>query len=458
MADVGTRFRVDWRFPFALFLIVILFVPIRRYEVAVGLPFQLELYRLVFLLILAFWGLSLLSDPRESVRRSGLGAPLVLYVLAILGSVAFNMDVARALSGSVFKSALVFLGFVLVFVFVVSTVRSMEGVQTVLTVLTTGGFLLAVLAIIESRTGWTPFTGLERWIKILSPLNQGPTLRGSGVRAMGSAEHPIALGALLVMIAPFSLYLGLSRRRWYYWVSLVVLAVGSLASVSRTSVLMLAVLGFTFFVLKPRESLRFAPLVVPFIVAAHFAMPGTLGTLKSSFFGEKLSNQGRTEDYGPAFDQIASSPIVGIGAGTRITTGLEANADILDNQWLASLIETGAVGVAALAWLFIRFLRRLGSAAMREESVESWLLLALTGSTSAYAASMFVYDSFSFLQVTFVLFVFLGLGCSLVIVEDPILAPEPRRAVVVALANADDRADKRAPARPPAAVPDARPT
>jgi O-Antigen ligase len=458
LRDVGTRLRMDWRWLLAIFVLVVLFVPIRRYELAIGLPFQLELYRLVFLIILGLWGLSLLADPRETLRRSGLGGPLALYALALVASVAVNLGTVRDLSGYVFKSLLLFVGFVLVFVFVVSTIRTMRSIQTVLTVLTTGGFVLAILAIIESRTGWSPFVGLERHISILAPTNEGTLERGTGYRAMGSAEHPIALGALLVMIAPFSLYLGLRRRRWYYWVSLIVLAVGSLASVSRTSVLMLVVIAVTFFVLKPRESIRFAPLIVPFIVAAHFVMPGTLGTLRSSFFGETLSNQGRTQDYGPAFEQISAHPVFGSGAGTRIVTGPDANADILDNQWLGSLIETGVVGVAALVWLFGRFVRRLGAAAMHEDSVDSWLLLAITSSVAAYSASMFVYDSFSFIQVTLVLFLMLGLGSSLVLAASPVFAPEPRGAVVLALASADGREGRRVRARPRAVELDAPPT
>ena len=115
----------------------------------------------------------------------------------------------------------------------------------------------------------------------------------------------------------------------------------------------------------------------------------------------------------------------GTGFGTRITTGPDANAAILDNQWLASLIETGVVGAFALAWLFGRFVRQVGRAARASPEPESWLLLALTSSVAAYAVGMFLFDAFSFIQVTLVLFVLLGLGSALVLGADPIIARVP---------------------------------
>ena len=295
----------------------------------------------------------------------------------------------------------------------------MQAVDTILTALVVGGSVLAVLGVIESRTGRTPFDGLQRFLPFLTPINGEIFHRGENFRAMASAEHPISFGALLVVLTPFALYLAFKRRKRVYWLALVLLAVGATSSVSRTTVAMLVAVAVTFFVIKPEETIRFAPLLVPFLVAAHFATPGTLGTLKASFFGEKNSNTGRTQDYGPAFAQISGEPVFGTGFGTRITTGPDANAAILDNQWLASLIETGVVGAFALAWLFGRFVRQVGRAARASPEPESWLLLALTSSVAAYAVGMFLFDAFSFIQVTLVLFVLLGLGSALVLGADP---------------------------------------
>ena len=148
-------------------------------------------------------------------------------------------------------------------------------------------------------------------------------------------------------------------------------------------------------------------ILVPFLVAAHFAMPGSLGALRAAFGNEKASDQGRTSDYGPSFAEMNDNPL-GVGYGTRVVTGPGANARILDNQWLASGVETGVLGVVALAWLVGRLLRRLGTASKEVAGSESWLLAALTASIAAFAAGMFTFDSFSFIQVACVFFMVVG--------------------------------------------------
>jgi O-antigen ligase len=94
-----------------------------------------------------------------------------------------------------------------------------------------------------------------------------------------------------------------------------------------------------------------------------------------------------------------------------MTTGDEANACILDNQWLGTLLDVGVVG--ALAWLalFLTVIRRWGGAA-HARSDTGWLLVAATAAVAAYAVAMFTFDAFSFIQVTLLLFVVLGLGAA----------------------------------------------
>jgi hypothetical protein len=53
--------------------------------------------------------------------------------------------------------------------------------------------------------------------------------------------------------------------------------------------------------------------------------------------------------------------------------------------------------------------RRTGRRARRDDSDEAWLMAAFTASIGAFAIGMFTYDTFSFIQVTFLLFLLLGL-------------------------------------------------
>jgi O-antigen ligase len=189
---------------------------------------------------------------------------------------------------------------------------------------------------------------------------------------------------------------------------------------------MLVVVGVVFLALKPHETRRLWPLVVPVLVATHFLLPGALGSVRHAFFpeegliaeqrdqGTNCDSGGRIADIGPTLDEVKKRPLLGYGYGTRIVTGPERNACILDNQWLGSLVELGVVGVFAWLWLFLSVLRRLGRGAKSDDSPGSWLLVAVTASVTAFAVGMASFDALGFVQVTFLLFILLALGAAAV--------------------------------------------
>ncbi len=407
-------------------VVVIMFIPIRRYAMPFDLPFQLEPYRIVVLLILLAWVASLLVDARIRLRRSGLEGPIAAMVLATVASLVANPSNVGTYESQAIKSLTFFLSFLLVFYCVVSVVRTMRAVDLLTGTLVFCGLIIAVLAVVESRTGFNAFDRIQTVFPLVRFTGEDSLTRGANFRATGPAEHPIALGAVLVLILPLAFYRAMRFRKPLWWIALVAIAVGATATVSRTAVAMLLATAVVYFLARPRQTLKFAPLLVPFLVAAHFSTPGTLGTLKASFTSEKASNEGRTSDYAPAMEQFGESPLFGRGAGTRITTGLDANAAILDNQWLGTLLETGLVGVVALGWLLLTFVRRQLRAARDRDDPEAWLLIGLASAGIAWATGMFLFDAFSFVQASFVLYFCLALGSVLVTATDPILHPVPR--------------------------------
>jgi polysaccharide biosynthesis protein PslJ len=428
-----THARVDWRWPLTIILIVILFVPMRRYALPVELPFELEPYRIIVALAVALWTLSLLAQPDVVLRRSGLEGPVLVYAFALLASDFANPGSAAQYQSYVIRALTLALSVVVVFYFVVSVVRTFSQVLTILKLLVVGSSVLAALAMIESRTGWSPFQHLDHYVPVLQPtaLFTGET-RGN-IRALGSAEHPIALGALFVIVAPLALYLAIRFGRWW-WATVVILLAGTFATVSRTAVLMMVVATIVLLVLRFRETWRFAPLLIPMVVIVHFVVPGALGAVKYSFSppggliaqqssDEIVTGSGRIADIGPSLALFAEKPVLGYGYGTLQTSGADANSRILDNQWLSSLLNVGLLGVLALAWLFTRFIRNVGRLAKHERTVDGWLLVALVASVAAFGAGMFTYDAFAFTQVTFVFFVILALGSVLVMARDSVFAP-----------------------------------
>jgi O-antigen ligase len=430
LATTAAAYRtlLQWRFLLGAILAVILFIPIRRYTLPGNLPFSLELYRLLVALVLAAWFISLLADRRVRLRRSFFDVQLGLVCAAVLGSVVMNPGLVNSLGPTVPKALSFFVSYILVYYLIVSVVRDLPTVDFLTKLLVGGGAVVAFFGLVERRTGYNVFDHLSGIIPLLrfEGARAGLERGGARLRVAGPAEHPIALGALFVILVPLAIYVArrTGQRRW--WVALTLLGLGALSTVSRTAVIMLGVVGLVFLWLRPRQTKRLWPLLVPALALVHFALPGTLGSLRGAFFpeggliaeqqrvvpGNELRSDGRLADIGPTLRQVARRPLLGQGYGTRVVGFDEKynNAAILDDQWLGTLLETGIVGVVAWIWIFGRSIRRLGRGAREDDSHRAWLCVALAASIAAFGVGMLTYDTFGFTQITFVFFVLLALS------------------------------------------------
>jgi polysaccharide biosynthesis protein PslJ len=420
------RTLLSWRWLLGALFLMILFVPIRRYTLGgTSGSFQLEPYRILVAFIIAAWGLSILAERRTRVRRTGFEGPLAMIAFSMLASVGFNTSAIQGLgvTSDVIKSTTFFASFLIIFYIIASVARRTAEIDYLIKVLVCGGTVVAIAAIVEARTGFNVFNHLSKPFPFLKD-NTLPDIsgdltgfeRGGQARVYASAEHPIALSAAFVMLLPLALYLArkTGQRRWT--ACGIVLGVGTLGTVSRTGVLMLLAIGVVFLVLRFRETIRFWPLLPVLLLAVHFAMPHTLGILKSSFFpqggliAEQSSDpqstrvQGRVAKIRPTLNQIKQDPLFGVGFGSQIITGPRTNALILDDQWLGTLRETGIVGLFAWLWLTISVIRRGARAAREDDSSRGLLLVALVASFTACAVGMLTFDTLGFVQVTFIFF------------------------------------------------------
>jgi polysaccharide biosynthesis protein PslJ len=279
---------------------------------------------------------------------------------------------------------------------------------------------------VEWRTGYNMFNHLDRVVPLLSSVSDvGALERGDRPRAYASAQHAIALGAALAIVMPLAVYLYRRTGSFAWMVAAAILTLGAMATGSRTAIVMLATTLVVFLVLKRQATTRLLPLLLPLFLVVQVAMPGSLGTFRAIFFPDEglvaeehgdagQSGSGRLADLGPSLEEWGQTPLFGQGFGTRLTSADDphVNAFILDNQWLGSLLELGALGFVALVWLLVRAIRRLGRHARNNDEPHGWLLAALCAAITAYAIGMLTYDAFSFMQVTFLLFIMLGMSAA----------------------------------------------
>jgi hypothetical protein len=422
IAAVAYRALLAWRSLLALIILVILFIPMKLYTLPSSLPFHLEPYRIVVAFVALGWLTSLLVDRRVRLRRSGLEGPLGLFALAVLISLVANSHRVGTVSGEVYKKLAFFASFFILFYLIVSVVRRARDIEFIVVMLVGGGSVVAFFAIVESRTGYNIFNHLP-FLHLDSSAIPNIKGRGGRLRVFASAQHPIALGALFAILLPLAVYRARSSKQWHWWIAAILLIIGAFATGSRTATVMFGVEGLVFLLLRPVDVKRLWPALIPALLVIHLATPGALGTIREAFFprGGLISEQqntavgsGRLATLRPALHREFKDPLVGEGFGTRVTKATELvpvpNAPILDDEWLGILLETGLVGAFSLVWMFIRVIRRLGSEAKRDLSSRGWLLASLTAGIAAFAVSMFFYDAFSFFQITFMLFIFLGLG------------------------------------------------
>lgn len=410
-------------------ILCILLIPIGRYEFPFHLPFNLEPYRALVMVIALIWGASLLAQPDTRWRRTGMFVPLLLVSVTMIASVGMNTS-RLAMPGvqeNVVKQLSMFASFFFVLLFFSAVISTRAHIDLIVKALVGGGAVVSFFAIIQYHTGFNLFDHLDRVIPVLRLVPGGVPdhieARGSGARIYASAPHPIALSAALVMLLPLGIYLGkaFGGRRW--WIATAIIGVAAFATVARTGSVMLLVIFLTYLCLKPRKVLALWPWLLPFLVVVHFLAPGAIGGLKSAFFpsggivAEQQTQAGMTSsnrlaDIGPTLAEWSKKPVLGEGFGTRITAPADPNlnAAILDDQWLASLLETGLAGFLALLWLVCASVRRTAGAARRTEEPYSWLLIGLAGAMAAFAVGALTFDAFSFFQCTFLMFALMGLA------------------------------------------------
>lgn len=443
-AVMSRTFFIGWPRLVAGLILIILFIPIRRYSLPANLPFQLEPYRIFVAFLVAGWAASLLVDHRTRLRRTGFEAPLLLIIVSVIASDVANSGRVSEVSSEVDKRLMFLASFVLVLYVTTTVIRRLDAVDFLARTLVLGGAVVAFFAIVEARTGFNVFNHLSRVIPFLQGGSiSGPAFQRVGtarIRVFASAEHPIALSAALVMLTPLAFYLAHRYRQKRWLVCSVLFVVASVSTLSRTGIMMFLTAGLVFIWLRPREVKRLWPALLVAPIAIHFALPGTLGALKASFSppGGLVAQQqsqpgtigsGRLADIGPSLQEWRGEPLFGEGYATRVVdpTLPGPKAEILDDQWLTTLLETGAIGFAGWIWFFFRVIRRLGREAKEDDSSRGWLLACIAAGVASYAVGMLTYDAFSFIQVTFLLFIFVGLGSTLLAERPTPLAERSRR-------------------------------
>ena len=438
------RFVFAWTTALVLLVAVIMFVPARRYAIPIPLPFQLEPYRLVLGIVIVALVVALLTKPDFRWRPVAFGVPIAIMLVTVLVSFLVN-GMALANTGLVetaiggITQLLVMLSVFFVFR---QLLRSEREVMLLITVLTWAGVIVSFFALIERVARTNVFLMLGTFLPLTLLREGGDVSRAGAARAFGSAQHPIALAVALCLLIPLAIHLAKYAawprneitRLLVYAGAIVMLFGGVLAAISRTAVVVLGVMFLITLLLHPRLAAVLFAIAFPVVLLAAVVLPKAFDKMVLSFLdvdslvasqyqSAGMGGAGRLADLEPALREVAKQPFFGTGFGSRIVIGDEANSFILDNQFLGTLMETGALGVLGLAVfllvppiMLLRF--AFGRAAERRHAA---LAFTIAVAIAGYIAAIFFYDAFGFFQTFFILCMLLAVGWLL-------LRVQPRRA------------------------------
>src|SRR5262245_23366184 len=151
-----------WPNAVGLLVLVVWLLPIKRYRLPIDLPFHLEPYRLLIMILGAVLVGSLITG-RRRLSAGGVGLPVAAIAMTVLVSQYVNLRTLDPLGGEIvaLKGFLYMATYLLVFLLVCTAITDMEDVRKIVKVLVLGAIPVAIAAIIESRTHYNVFDHLD---------------------------------------------------------------------------------------------------------------------------------------------------------------------------------------------------------------------------------------------------------------------------------------------------------
>ena len=239
--------------------------------------------------------------------------------------------------------------------------------------------------------------------------------RNGFVRPNGTATHPIEYGAIVAMILPFGLHVGLyhtTRPLLLRWMPAFAIVAVVGVSGSRSAYLC-AIAGVLVCLFAWTPTLRrwMIGISVVALVAVSLLWPRMLRFIVGLFDDPENdpSITSRTDSFDFAWTFIVQDPLLGRGFGTFLP-----KYRIFDNQYLVQLVSVGIIGTLALVllgWVAIAELRRVARHATGERSIRTRdLTAAIAGGIVAGFISMAFFDAFAFPMTMGMLFLLLGIA------------------------------------------------
>ncbi|MFC8507783.1 O-antigen ligase family protein [Streptomyces sp. NPDC057411] len=377
----------------------------------------------VFALLGLFWYLATWCGGRiaPAPGTRTMRTVVLLLSVAVLMSYVANQD--RISSQKEILAAdrglIVLLVWVSLVVLTTAGIQDRERLDVLLRRLVVMGSIVALLGLYDFFTGTNIADALRIPGLNSSVANVAVLDRGSFTRPRSLTAHPLEFSGMLAILLPFAIAQAFDPVRarlsaWKRWAPVVLLGGGLPLTVSRTSIIGLLVVVL---IMVPRwkPQRRWTAIGILFGAVAVFKVlvPGLIGTITTLFSGSlnnaDSSTQARTIKYPKIAEYFQQDPVFGRGFGTFTPE----RYFFTDNQYLLTLAELGALGVAVLLVLGLTGVHN-GGAIRRLARHEPDRELGQAFFASALVALVIsaTFDTLSFPMFAGVFFLLLGAGGS----------------------------------------------
>ncbi len=347
----------------------------------------------------------------QPVRAAAIG--LCCAVLASYVS-ANRAALSTTQSNAADRGLILLVGWLGVLLFAADGIASEDRLATLLRRIVLGAAVMAALGLAEFATG----IDLTKFVMIPGLIvHQQPTdlmTRAGLIRANSTAAQPLEFSAVLTMALPLALHQARCairpRQRLGDWLQVGLIAATIPMAVSRSAIVALVIIAVMLIPTWPVAQRRRAYLaLVAFPVGLWLVAPASLRTFARIFgqLGTDTSTTSRADALSLAAPLIAAHPWLGQGLATF---NPQTNF-FVDDQFVTSLIETGAVGLLALIGVFVSgwyVTRRLRIAAVDPETKDLARCLAASLAVALTCFATFDVLSFSIASGLF----FLLVGCA----------------------------------------------
>ncbi len=372
--------------------------------------------------LFGWWVISRIAPTLTPRNRQPLHFFVWIYLIAFLSAVvaAYGRGLTFDEMSGMERRILTMLSMVGVLLVAADGVRDRRRVTTLLR-------RIVLFAVFPAIVGALQFAlELDLSIKINVPgLEQGPIpwqrSRGNYVRSWGTSLHAIEFGVVMAMLMGIAVHLALhaklSFERHLMWTLAGLYGVVGVFANSRTQMVAVACVMLPLVAAwRANWRIRAGVVAAAAIAAMTMLIPGLISGLVDLFLniGSDESAEAREVDYPVVFEQIADRPWLGVGPGTRGVTEenvAETAGNLLDNDWLGTLLTQGIIGVIALALLYFGALS-LARRVYRWGYDEEWRHLGalLFGIIIAAMATSYLFDAFYYSQFTALTFTAIGLA------------------------------------------------